>query len=101
MSFISLNQVLSSRCCCLLLTLRPSVALQAYNTIPWLIKWLPGPHNTILSKVSEVVDFIKVKVDEHKENFNPSSPRDYIDCFLAEMGEASVLGRVCSLCRSE
>uniref|UniRef100_A0A3P9CJ09 Cytochrome P450, family 2, subfamily P, polypeptide 6 n=1 Tax=Maylandia zebra TaxID=106582 RepID=A0A3P9CJ09_9CICH len=33
--------------------------------------------------------FVKVKVNEHKENIDPSSPRDYIDAFLIEMGEVS------------
>uniref|UniRef100_A0A3P9CSW2 Uncharacterized protein n=1 Tax=Maylandia zebra TaxID=106582 RepID=A0A3P9CSW2_9CICH len=29
------------------------------------------------------------QIKEHRENFNPSSPRDYIDAFLLEMGEVS------------
>ncbi|CAG04833.1 unnamed protein product [Tetraodon nigroviridis] len=33
------------------------------------------------------MDFVDMKVQEHKRNFDPSSLRDYIDCFLAEMGE--------------
>lgn len=32
-----------------------------------------------------------MKVQEHKRNFDPSSLRDYIDCFLAEMGEVRIL----------
>lgn len=32
-----------------------------------------------------------MKVQEHKKDFDPSSPRDYIDCFLAEMGEVGSL----------
>uniref|UniRef100_A0A3P9CJQ7 Uncharacterized protein n=1 Tax=Maylandia zebra TaxID=106582 RepID=A0A3P9CJQ7_9CICH len=35
----------------------------------------------------QLIEFVKVKVNEHKENIDPSSPRDYIDAFLIEMGE--------------
>uniref|UniRef100_A0A3B5LRN0 Cytochrome P450, family 2, subfamily P, polypeptide 6 n=1 Tax=Xiphophorus couchianus TaxID=32473 RepID=A0A3B5LRN0_9TELE len=47
---------------------------------------------TILEKSDEVVlyvhvELIKIKIKEHRENLDPSSPRDYIDSFLIEMGE--------------
>lgn len=57
--------------------------------MPWLVKWLPGPHQKILTLTKHVTDFIKTKIREHIENFNPASPRDYIDAFLTEMGEVS------------
>ncbi|KAM9357664.1 cytochrome P450 2J2-like [Symphorus nematophorus] len=67
--------------------LEGSFWVQAYNTLPWLMKWLPGPHRRIFTLVQNTFDFIEAKIKEHRESFNPSSPRDYIDCFLAEMGE--------------
>ncbi|CAJ1060176.1 cytochrome P450 2J6-like [Xyrichtys novacula] len=67
--------------------LEGSLGVQMYNTLPWLMKWLPGSQRQFLVLVQKIVKFIHVKIKEHKENFDPSSPRDYIDCFLAEMGE--------------
>ncbi|GLD46980.1 cytochrome P450 2J6-like protein, partial [Lates japonicus] len=58
-----------------------------YNTLPWLMKWLPGPHKRILALTQNIIDFVEIKIKEHRENLNPSSPRDYIDSFLIEMGE--------------
>uniref|UniRef100_I3J332 Cytochrome P450 2J2 n=1 Tax=Oreochromis niloticus TaxID=8128 RepID=I3J332_ORENI len=67
--------------------LQGTIGTQMYNTMPWLVKWLPGPHQKILTLTKRVTDFIKTKIREHIENFNPASPRDYIDAFLIEMGE--------------
>ncbi|XP_068558541.1 cytochrome P450 2J4-like [Cebidichthys violaceus] len=61
---------------------------QVYNVLPLLMKWLPGPHQRIFSLTQTLLDYIQIKVEEHRESFDPSSsPRDYIDCFLAEMEE--------------
>ncbi|KAG7233972.1 hypothetical protein INR49_028686, partial [Caranx melampygus] len=70
-----------------IVSLQANIMVQIYNTLPWLMKWLPGPHKTIFRLVQEIIDFIKIKIKEHKETFDPSSPRDYIDSFLIEMGE--------------
>ncbi|XP_029002035.1 cytochrome P450 2J4-like isoform X1 [Betta splendens] len=64
-----------------------SVWMQVFNALPWLMKWLPGPHKRIFTLTQEIVDFVKIKIKEHKETLDPSSPRDYIDSFLIEMGE--------------
>ncbi|XP_069030881.1 cytochrome P450 2J6-like isoform X2 [Embiotoca jacksoni] len=64
-----------------------SFLLQMYNIFPWLMKWLPGPHRKILALVHNLIHFVETKIEEHKESLNPSSPRDYIDSFLIEMGE--------------
>ncbi|CAN9500603.1 unnamed protein product [Ophioblennius macclurei] len=60
---------------------------QLYNTFPWLLKRLPGPHQRIFTLVESLNDFIRIRIKEHKENLDPSTPRDYIDAFLIEMGE--------------
>uniref|UniRef100_H3BWI2 Cytochrome P450 2J6-like n=1 Tax=Tetraodon nigroviridis TaxID=99883 RepID=H3BWI2_TETNG len=61
--------------------------VQVFNTFPWLMKRLPGVHQEIFTEMKKVMGFVEMKVQDHKRNFDPSSPRDYIDCFLAEMGE--------------
>ncbi|XP_060884416.1 cytochrome P450 2J1-like isoform X1 [Labrus mixtus] len=67
--------------------LQGSPSVQMYNTLPWLMKWLPGSHQKFFTLVQRIVDFIEMKIKEHRESLDPSSPRDYIDCFLTEMGE--------------
>lgn len=54
------------------------------------MKWLPGAHQEIFTEMKKVMNFVDMKVQEHKRDFDPSSPRDYIDCFLAEMGEVRI-----------
>ncbi|XP_019134716.2 cytochrome P450 2J6 [Larimichthys crocea] len=61
--------------------------VQAYNTFPSLMKWVPGPHQKFFTLIQKIFDFIETKINEHKESHDPSSPRDYIDSFLTEMGE--------------
>ncbi|XP_017262588.1 cytochrome P450 2J2 [Kryptolebias marmoratus] len=65
--------------------LEGSVWAQFYNTAPWLMRWLPGPHQKIFTLTQSIIDFIEIRIKEHRENLNPSSPRDYIDSFLIEM----------------
>uniref|UniRef100_A0A3Q4I884 Cytochrome P450 2J6-like n=1 Tax=Neolamprologus brichardi TaxID=32507 RepID=A0A3Q4I884_NEOBR len=67
--------------------LQGSLSVQMYNTLPWLMKWIPGSHKEILFLIQQLIEFVKVKINEHKENIDPSSPRDYIDAFLIEMGQ--------------
>ncbi|XP_075895314.1 cytochrome P450 2J4-like isoform X2 [Nelusetta ayraudi] len=67
--------------------LQGSMSVQIFNAFPWLMRWLPGAHQTIFKQIKNVRDFVVDKVQEHKKDLDPSSPRDYIDCFLAEMGE--------------
>ncbi|KAK2835773.1 hypothetical protein Q5P01_016257 [Channa striata] len=70
-----------------LVSIQGSLWIQIYNILPWLMKWLPGPHKRIFAPLYKINDFIKIKIKEHRENLDPSSPRDYIDSFLIEMGE--------------
>lgn len=51
------------------------------------MKWLPGTHQTLFTEIKKVINFVDLKIQEHRKDFDPSSLRDYIDCFLAEMGE--------------
>ncbi|XP_030582480.1 cytochrome P450 2J2-like [Archocentrus centrarchus] len=70
-----------------ILSLQGTTSTQMYNTMPWLMKWLPGPHKKMFTMVQQINDFIEISIKEHKENLNPALPRDYIDAFLIEMGK--------------
>ncbi|KAF7203377.1 cytochrome P450 2J4 [Nothobranchius furzeri] len=65
--------------------LEGSVWAQIYSMMPWLMRRLPGPHQKIFTLTKTLTDFIEVRIKEHRDNLNPSSPRDYIDAFLIEM----------------
>ncbi|XP_041696099.1 cytochrome P450 2J2 isoform X2 [Coregonus clupeaformis] len=56
-----------------------------YNMMPWVMRWVPGPHRRIFSGWEEVISFIKIRIQEHKKDNDTSSPRDFIDCFLNEI----------------
>uniref|UniRef100_A0A3P9PZN7 Cytochrome P450 2F5-like n=1 Tax=Poecilia reticulata TaxID=8081 RepID=A0A3P9PZN7_POERE len=53
-----------------------------YNIFPWAVEQLPGQHHTIFAKITEIRDFVEMKIQEHRQTVDPSSPRDFIDCFL-------------------
>ncbi|XP_015241165.1 PREDICTED: cytochrome P450 2F5-like isoform X2 [Cyprinodon variegatus] len=53
-----------------------------YNIFPSIMERLPGPHQTVFAGIEEIRDFVRIKIDEHKATLDPSSPRDFIDCFL-------------------
>nr|QQL94708.1 cytochrome P450 2g1 [Lateolabrax maculatus] len=55
---------------------------QMYNIFPWIMEHLPGRHHKVFTQIKEVRAFVERKIQEHKETLDPSSPRDYIDCFL-------------------
>ncbi|KAI4896291.1 hypothetical protein NFI96_014793, partial [Prochilodus magdalenae] len=58
---------------------------QLYNRFPTLMSWLPGKHQTAFSSLSKIKHFIQEEIQRHKQDRNPSSPRDYIDCYLEEI----------------
>ncbi|XP_076134266.1 cytochrome P450 2J2-like isoform X1 [Alosa pseudoharengus] len=60
---------------------------QLYNMFPWLFRRVPGPHRRLFTVWNEVIDFVRKRIEDHRVDYDPSSPRDYIDCFLAEMGK--------------
>ncbi|XP_068172649.1 cytochrome P450 2G1-like [Antennarius striatus] len=69
------------------LTFASSPLGQLYNLFPWIMERLPGYHHTVFSQINVVREFIKARIQEHKDTLDPSSPRDYIDCFLIRMDQ--------------
>lgn len=59
--------------------------LQFYNSFPSLMRRLPGPHHKFLDIFNDTKEFIAEEVEQHKQKWDPSDPRDYIDCFLNEI----------------
>ncbi|XP_041637318.1 cytochrome P450 2J2-like isoform X2 [Cheilinus undulatus] len=58
---------------------------QLYDICPALMKYVPGPHQTVHSNYAQIVEFLKSEVKKHQEEWNPDDPRDFIDVYLGEM----------------
>uniref|UniRef100_UPI003AABBA8C cytochrome P450 2J2-like n=1 Tax=Centroberyx gerrardi TaxID=166262 RepID=UPI003AABBA8C len=56
-----------------------------YEAFPAVMKHLPGPHNKIFTDLKHLEDFLSQDIKRHKQDLDPSNPRDYIDAFLMEM----------------
>uniref|UniRef100_A0A9J8CHN5 Uncharacterized protein n=1 Tax=Cyprinus carpio carpio TaxID=630221 RepID=A0A9J8CHN5_CYPCA len=56
-----------------------------YNHFPTLMSMLPGKHQTAFASMSELQPFLQEEIRKHKEERDPSNPRDYIDCYLDEI----------------
>ncbi|XP_023650403.2 cytochrome P450 2J2-like [Paramormyrops kingsleyae] len=65
--------------------LEGSIWAQLYEAFPSVMRLLPGPHNNIFSHISKICAFVREELEKHKEDWDASSPRDYIDVFLAEI----------------
>uniref|UniRef100_A0A7N8X4V2 Cytochrome P450 2J2-like n=1 Tax=Mastacembelus armatus TaxID=205130 RepID=A0A7N8X4V2_9TELE len=43
------------------------------------------PHQTLKKIYGEVINFVKTEIKKHKEDWDPSEPRNFIDCYLKEI----------------
>ncbi|XP_038071646.1 cytochrome P450 2U1-like [Patiria miniata] len=59
----------------------------AANFIP-LLWYLPLPgHRAVQETYAGILDFVSARVEEHKANLDPDSPRDLIDIYLIEIAK--------------
>ncbi|KAM4696313.1 cytochrome P450 2C19-like [Rhinophrynus dorsalis] len=58
---------------------------QLYNMFPKVMSKLPGVHNMLSNSLEGAHSFIIERIKRHQETLDPSSPRDFIDCFLIKM----------------
>ncbi|XP_064189689.1 cytochrome P450 2J2-like [Anguilla rostrata] len=65
--------------------LEGSIWRQLYEAFPTVINFLPGPHNEIFRHYKDLSAFVRGELEKHKQDWDPSAPRDYIDSFLAEI----------------
>ncbi|XP_067845692.1 cytochrome P450 2J2-like [Heptranchias perlo] len=59
--------------------------LQLYILFPTIMKHLPGPHNNIFVLWEKILEYLREKIQKHRDTWNPTEPRDFIDCFMSEM----------------
>nr|XP_054493951.1 cytochrome P450 2J2-like [Agelaius phoeniceus] len=67
--------------------LHGAVSTQLYNNFPSIMKYLPGAHQTIFKYWKVLENFMKEQINKHKEDWNPSESRDYIDSYLLEISK--------------
>ncbi|KFP13806.1 cytochrome P450 2J2 isoform X2 [Egretta garzetta] len=68
-------------------SLHGAIMSQLYNSFPFIMKFLPGPHQTIFKNWRLLKCFVKEKINKHKEDWNPSESRDFIDSYLQEIAK--------------
>lgn len=49
------------------------------------MKFLPGPHQTLFSHWEKLKLFIAHMTENHRKDWNPADPRDFIDAYLKEI----------------
>ena len=49
------------------------------------MKYLPGSHQTVFRNWEKLKSFVSSIIDDHRRDWNPDEPRDFIDAFLTEM----------------
>ncbi|XP_015267709.1 PREDICTED: cytochrome P450 2J2 [Gekko japonicus] len=64
-----------------------SIWSQLYSTFPAVMKYVPGPHQTVFKNWGQIKSFVKEKIEEHKAGWSPSETRDFIDAYLNEMAK--------------
>lgn len=67
--------------------LEASMQCQLYNIFPWIMKFLPGAHQTLFSNWKKLELFVSRMLENHKKDWNPAETRDFIDAYLKEMSK--------------
>ncbi|XP_006879892.1 PREDICTED: cytochrome P450 2J2-like [Elephantulus edwardii] len=67
--------------------LESSLWCHLYNIFPWIMKFLPGSHQTVIKYWEKLKMFVIQVIENHRRDWNPDQPRDFIDAYLMEMAK--------------
>ncbi|XP_056378985.1 cytochrome P450 2J2-like [Hyla sarda] len=56
-----------------------------YDAFPWLMKHLPGPHQTAFKKKEHLCNFVRHEIKIHQQDKSPEEPDDLIYHYLAQI----------------
>uniref|UniRef100_A0A8C3X299 Cytochrome P450 2J2-like n=1 Tax=Catagonus wagneri TaxID=51154 RepID=A0A8C3X299_9CETA len=65
--------------------LQTSLHCQLCNVFPRIMKFLPGPHQTLFSDWEKLEMFVARVIENHRRDRNPVEARDFIDAYLQEI----------------
>nr|XP_008115228.1 PREDICTED: cytochrome P450 2C18 isoform X1 [Anolis carolinensis] len=60
---------------------------QLANLFPSFMDLIPGPHHRVGTNFKKAKVFVMEEMEAHRETLDPSSPRDFIDCFYIKMDQ--------------
>ncbi|XP_061493496.1 cytochrome P450 2C21-like [Rhineura floridana] len=63
----------------------PSPFHIAYDLFPWLMPYVPGPHQKAFACLEYGHTFIRGEIRSHEETRNPNDPQDFIDYYLDQI----------------
>jgi cytochrome P450 family 2 subfamily J len=69
---------------------------ELYNALPSIMKYLPGPHQTVFRNWERLKMIVYHMMESHRKDWNPDEPRDFIDAFLTEMTKVKKILPGCS-----
>ncbi|XP_069800129.1 cytochrome P450 2G1-like [Dendropsophus ebraccatus] len=58
---------------------------QLHELIPSIMDYVPGPHHRMNPLLEKMLEFVAERVKMNEATIDLTSPRDYIDCFIAKM----------------
>ncbi|NWX91153.1 CP2J2 protein, partial [Nothoprocta ornata] len=65
---------------------------QLNSFFPSIMKYIPGPHHTISEIWKQLKSFVQTIIAKHKEDWQPTESRDFIDSYLQEIAKENGSG---------
>ncbi|XP_063287240.1 cytochrome P450 2A13-like [Pelobates fuscus] len=64
-----------------------SASGQLLQLFPYVLQWVPGPHQNIFKNISRLKSYLLNQAKSHQGTLDTNCPRDFIDSFLIKMEE--------------
>ncbi|XP_056671009.1 cytochrome P450 2J2-like isoform X1 [Monodelphis domestica] len=63
---------------------------QLFDTFPWIMRFLPGPHQKFFREWKKLESFVVNVIKQHKEDQNSEEAQDFIDAYLKELSKDNI-----------